>query len=566
LWYAIQVSTSAARGKGKDLLFCIRKAYWRPPPPDEVVEKAPLVDHDEWFENDKDSDAPVQVRGLRKVFGKKVAVSDATFAIRDSEIFCLLGHNGAGKTTTMSMMTGAMAPDGGSANFFGIRTLGPLAEADGLDRLRQLLGFCPQHDALFPQLTLREHLIFYSRLKGVEEARAENEATGLLELFRLTEMAEGFPLKLSGGQKRKVMMAAALTGGSRLVVLDEPTAGMDPVARREVWTLLRDVRVDRSVLLTTHHMEEAEALADRVAIMAAGSVTCCGTLSFLKRHFGGGDDAEVAARRKAAEEEARRKEAEAKALAERMAAAGAEERERLAAEKARLEREAAEARAKAEGGADTSTGGLHVAVTTAATARDQLKGIFAQHVPGAKLAAASKLEEDLRRATETDAANPLLGSTPKSFSSSFKSPLLNATRGTSFSASRNWADGAEAPLLEDSARDVTTTYTVHAPRARVAALFEGLEAEADGLGLVDVSVTATSLEDVFIAVGEQVEGAAAPVEAETLVGGALLPSAPGEPVPAGRLVAAVVQFRLPAVQIDQSDLDSPLAFHTGSSK
>ena len=508
LWYVIQVSTSAARGKGKDLLFCLRKAYWRPPPPDEVVEKAPLVDHDEWFENDEGADAPVQVRGLRKVFGKKVAVSDATFAIRDSEIFCLLGHNGAGKTTTMSMMTGAMAPDGGSASFFGIRTLGPLAEADGLDRLRQLLGFCPQHDALFPRLTLREHLIFYSRLKGVEEARAENEASGLLELFRLTEMAEGFPLKLSGGQKRKVMMAAALTGGSRLVVLDEPTAGMDPVARREVWTLLRDVRVDRSVLLTTHHMEEAEALADRVAIMAAGSVTCCGTLSFLKRRFGGGGDA-------------------------------------------------------ADG---TSTGGLHIAVTTAAATRDQLKGIFAQHVPGAKLAAASKLEEDLRRATETDAANPLLGSTPKSFSSSFKSPLLNATRGTSFSASRNWADGAEAPLLEDSARDVTTTYTVHAPRARVAALFEGLEAEADGLGLVDVSVTATSLEDVFIAVGEQVEGAAAPVEAETLVGGALLPSAPGEPVPAGRLVAAVVQFRLPAVQIDQSDLDSPLAFHTGSSK
>ena len=254
-------------------------------------------------------------------------------------------------------------------------------------------------------------------------------------------------------------------------------------------------------------MEEAEALADRVAIMAAGSVTCCGTLSFLKQRFGGGGDA-------------------------------------------------------ADG---TSTGGLHIAVTTTAAARDQLKGIFAQHVPGAKLAAASKLEEDLRRATETDAANPLLGSTPKSFSSSFKSPLLNATRGSSFSASRNWAD-AEAPLHEDSARDVTTTYTIHASKARVAALFEGLEAEADGLGLVDVSVTATSLEDVFISVGEQVEGAAAPVEAETLVGGALLPSAPGEPVPAGRLVAAVVQFRLPAVQIDQSDLDSPLAFHTGSSK
>ena len=100
-------------------------------------------------------------------------------------------------------------------------------------------------------------------------------------------------------------------------------------------------------------------------------------------------------------------------------------------------------------------------------------------MPKAKLAAASKLEEDLRRATEKDAANPLLGSTPKSFSSSFKSPLLNATRGSSFSASRNWAD-ARGPLLEDSARDVTTTYTIHASKARVAALFEGLEAEADG--------------------------------------------------------------------------------------
>merc|ERR1711938_497758 len=158
--------------------------------------------------------------------------------------------------------------------------------------------------------------------------------------------------------------------------------------------------------------------------MAAGSVTCCGTLSFLKRRFGGGGDA-------------------------------------------------------ADG---TSTGGLHIAVTTAAAARDQLKAVFAQHMPGAKLAAASKLEEDLRRATEKDAANPLLESTPKSFSSSFKSPLLNATRGSSFSASRDWADGAEAPLLEDSARDVvTTTYTIHASKARVAALFEGLEAEADGL-------------------------------------------------------------------------------------
>ena len=217
-------------------------------------------------------------------------------------------------------------------------------------------------------------------------------------------------------------MAAALTGGSRLVVLDEPTAGMDPVARREVWTLLRDVRVDRSVLLTTHHMEEAEALADRVAIMAAGSVTCCGTLSFLKRRFGGGGAADGTARD----------------------------------------------RRPSHRGDDGCRGARST------------KAVFAQHMPGAKLAAASKLEEDLRRATEKDAANPLLGSTPKSFSSSFKSPLLNATRGASFSASRNWAD-AEAPSSRTpratSRRRTPSTHPGHASQLS----FEGLEAEADGL-------------------------------------------------------------------------------------
>ncbi|KAH8050055.1 ATPase [Aureococcus anophagefferens] len=126
--------------------------------------------------------------------------------------------------------------------------------------LRRNLGVCPQHDILFQHLTLEEHVAFFGRLKG----------------------------KLSGGQKRKLSVSIALSGHSKFVVLDEPTAGMDPVARREFWTLLRSVRLRRALLLTTHHMDEAEALGDRVAIMASGRVKADGSIDFLKRRFGSG--------------------------------------------------------------------------------------------------------------------------------------------------------------------------------------------------------------------------------------------------------------------------------------
>ena len=241
-------------------------------------------------------------------------------------------------------------------------------------------------------------------------------------------------------------------------------------------------------------------MADRVAIMAAGSVKCCGTLAFLKRHFGGAGRAAAAAERKA------KREAEAAAkIAEAEAAGDIRAAEKIAEALAEAERADAAAAPAVDLG-----GGLHVAVTTAAAARDRLKAVFAQHVPEAKLAAASKLAEDLRRATERTPRTRSSGRRQRASRRRLE-PLLNATRGASFSASRNWAD-AEAPLLEDAADDATTTYTVPAAvgRARMVALFEGLEEKADGLGLVDLSVTATSLEDVFISVGEKVEGAAAP--------------------------------------------------------
>ena len=231
----------------------------------------------------------IEVRRLNKTFGAHRAVADVSFGIRDSEIFCLLGHNGAGKTTTMAVLSGLLPPDPPRRANDGATVFGhDVFAAGGMDALRGLLGVCPQHDVLFPKLTLEEHVYFFARLKGQSEKAANAEAVALLNVFRLSERARHLGGELSGGQKRKLSTAIALAGGSRFIILDEPTAGMDPCARRELWTLLRSVRMKRSLLLTTHHMDEAEALGDRVAIMSAGRIKTCGSAPFLKRKFGKG--------------------------------------------------------------------------------------------------------------------------------------------------------------------------------------------------------------------------------------------------------------------------------------
>merc|ERR1712185_818628 len=160
--------------------------------------------------------------------------------------------------------------------------------ADGMDALRATLGVCPQHDTLFPRLTTREHLLFFAQLKGREQAHAAAEADVLLRTLALEHRADHLGHELSGGMRRKLSTAIAICGGSRFVTLDEPTAGMDPVARRELWTLLKGVRVGKTMLLTTHYMDEADVLGDRIAIMARGRLRCVGSGRFLKRHFGKG--------------------------------------------------------------------------------------------------------------------------------------------------------------------------------------------------------------------------------------------------------------------------------------
>ncbi|VDM62451.1 unnamed protein product [Angiostrongylus costaricensis] len=196
------------------------------------------------------------------------------------QITALLGHNGAGKSTTFSMLTGVTAPSSGTAYIddYDIRT--------NLPQIRKRTGLCPQYNILFNSLTVIEHLEFFCKLKGREYF--VKEAVDLLKRLKIDFKMTSRAGVLSGGQKRKLSLAIALIGGSEIVMLDEPTSGMDPGARHETWTLLQAEKSKRTILLTTHFMEEADLLGDRIAILAHGQLQCCGSGMFLKSQYGNG--------------------------------------------------------------------------------------------------------------------------------------------------------------------------------------------------------------------------------------------------------------------------------------
>ncbi|KAK7486553.1 hypothetical protein BaRGS_00022219, partial [Batillaria attramentaria] len=228
---------------------------------------------------------PVGIRmvHLRKVFAKnKVAVKDSTLTMYEGQITVLLGHNGAGKTTTMSMLTGFLPPTSGTAyvNGYDIRT--------DINSVRNNLGLCPQHNILFATLTVDEHLTFFARLKGCPKKDVPRAVEVMAKEVGLESKRKAYAGTLSGGQKRKLSVGIALIGGSKIVVLDEPTSGMDPAARRQTWDVLQRNRAGRTLLLSTHFMDEADLLGDRIAIMAEGVVKCCGTSMFLKKLYGAG--------------------------------------------------------------------------------------------------------------------------------------------------------------------------------------------------------------------------------------------------------------------------------------
>ncbi|TSK87603.1 ATP-binding cassette sub-family A member 3 [Bagarius yarrelli] len=230
--------------------------------------------------------AGVKIKHLVKVFkmGNKTkeAVKDLTLSMFEGQITVLLGHNGAGKTTTLSMLTGLFPPSSGRAYINGYDICQDMA------LIRQSLGLCPQHDVLFDNLTVQEHLLFYAQLKSYPREKIPEEVDRIIHILNLKDKKNARSKTLSGGMKRKLSIGIALIGDSKVVMLDEPTSGMDPSARRATWNLLQGEKRGRTILLTTHFMDEADLLGDRIAIMAGGELQCCGSPLFLKNKYGAG--------------------------------------------------------------------------------------------------------------------------------------------------------------------------------------------------------------------------------------------------------------------------------------
>lgn len=217
------------------------------------------------------SDPAISVHNLVKRFGARVAVDGLDFEVSRGEIFALLGPNGAGKTTTVEMLEGYQRPDSGEIRVLG---LDPITQGA---TVKQQIGAMPQEGGLYPAITPREALHLFSRFYS-----RPRDPDALLALVGLADRAGTRFRRLSGGEKQRLSLALALVGSPRLVFLDEPTAGLDPQGRRTTWEIVEALREQQvTVLLTTHYLEEAERLADRVAILHHGRLVAIGTPSSL---------------------------------------------------------------------------------------------------------------------------------------------------------------------------------------------------------------------------------------------------------------------------------------------
>ena len=225
----------------------------------------------------------VIITQLKKVFNrKKVAVDNLSLNMYQGQISVLLGHNGAGKTTTISMITGMIPPTSGRVSITG------MSLEDELSEIRKIMGVCPQHDILYDDLTVKEHLEMFAIFKGMNKKDIPEAVDKIITDIDLVDKKNYKSKNLSGGQKRKLSIGIAFIGGSKFIVLDEPSSGMDTSARRKLWEMLKNYKTGRVILLTTHFMDEADFLGDRIAIMGKGKLQASGRPLFLKNRFGVG--------------------------------------------------------------------------------------------------------------------------------------------------------------------------------------------------------------------------------------------------------------------------------------
>jgi len=227
----------------------------------------------------------VVVRDLYKSFKDVIAVNGVSFSIEEGEIFGLLGPNGAGKTTTIRILSTVIPPDKGDV------IIGGYSLQKEANNIRGIIGICPQELALYPDMSAFDNLVFFGRMAGLSSQEAREQAIANLEMMGLLERAKKSRVdKFSGGMKRRVNLAIALMGHPRLLFLDEPTIGIDPQSRNNIYETIKGLQAKgMTILYTTHYMEEADKLCQRVAIMDSGKIVAMGTPEALKSQFGDPD-------------------------------------------------------------------------------------------------------------------------------------------------------------------------------------------------------------------------------------------------------------------------------------
>ena len=213
---------------------------------------------------------------------KRVAVDSLNLHLKKNEITGLLGHNGAGKSTTMSMLTGILQPTGGSIIVDGV------SFNDQWESYRKMVGYCPQYGILYDNLNTREHITLYAHLKSKNPDSVENNVKNLLSKMSLEDKDTTLCKHLSEGLRRRLAIAIAFAGDSSIVILDEPTSGVDSNARRHIWDFITECKSGKTIIITTHHMDEAEILCDNIAIIHKGKLLHAGTTLQLQEQFGRG--------------------------------------------------------------------------------------------------------------------------------------------------------------------------------------------------------------------------------------------------------------------------------------
>jgi ABC-2 type transport system ATP-binding protein len=225
--------------------------------------------------------AAIRTIGLAKQFGDRVAVGGLDLEVEDGELFSLLGPNGAGKTTTIRMLCCLLRPSAGTASILGHDIAAePLA-------VKQIIGVSPQETAVAPNLDAWENLALMAGLHGIDRRRARRRSEELLEVTGLASRASEKAKRYSGGMQRRLSIAMALVSDPRVVFLDEPTIGLDPQARRGMWEYIDGLKGATTVVLTTHYLEEADALADRIAVIDGGELVALGSPAELKAGIAG---------------------------------------------------------------------------------------------------------------------------------------------------------------------------------------------------------------------------------------------------------------------------------------